>query len=128
MGDGNRTTVRRKEDSNRLFLVDQYSPLFFATVVAILFLCVTDSILTLSLLYQGVYETNPLMAYLLNISPRAFFIFKYGLTIIATCVLYIFNGVAIRKFNLSTHSFLYLVAWLYVAVVGWELYLVYKFT
>ena len=34
--------------------------------------------------------------------------------------------VVIRKFNVSTHTLLHLIAWIYVAVVGWELYLVYR--
>jgi len=47
------------------------------------------------------------------------------LTMIATCALFMFRGVVVRRLNVTTHSFLYLAAWLYVAVVGWELYLVY---
>lgn len=128
VGNGARITIRRQEDRNRIFLVDQYSPVLFGTIAAILFLCVIDAILTLFLLNHGAYEINPFLTFLLDISPYAFFIFKYGLTMIATCVLFIFNGIVIRKFNVTTHSFLYLVAWLYVAVVAWELYLVYKFT
>jgi hypothetical protein len=97
----------------------------FLTIVAILFLCVIDAIITLYLLNHGAYETNPLMALLLNQGPWAFFIFKYGLTIIATFCLLMFRCVVVQKLNVSTHTILYLLAWVYAAVVGWELYLVY---
>ena len=128
VGDGNRTMIRRQEDRDRIFFVDQYSPVLFATIVAILFLCVIDTLLTLYLLKHGAHEINPIMVYLLKISPHALFIFKYALTCVATFCLFMFRAVIIRKFNVSTHSLLQLIAWIYVAVVAWELYLVYKFT
>jgi hypothetical protein len=65
------------------------------------------------------------MAYMLDHGPYAFFVFKYGLTLMATFCLFIFRGVVVRKLNVTTHSFLYLAVLLYVAVIGWELYLVY---
>ena len=125
VGNGNRSTIRREEDRGPIFLVDQYSPVLFAAIVFILFLCVIDAILTLFLLNHGTYEINPLMAYLLSLGPYVFFISKYALTIFATFGLFMFRGVVVRKLNITTHSFLYLAACLYVAIVGWELYLVY---
>ena len=127
VGNGARMTIRRQEDKDHIFFVDQYSPILFVTIVAILFLCVIDAILTLYLLSHGAYETNPLMAYLLNFGPYTFFVSKYALTMFGIFSLLIFRSVVIRKFNLTTHSFLYLAAWIYVAVIGWELYLVYRF-
>jgi hypothetical protein len=127
-GTGARRSIRRQEDHGRIFFVDRYSPKLFITIVGILFLCAIDALLTLYLLGHGAHETNPLMAYMLNHGPYAFFIFKYGLTMIATFCLFMFRGVVVRQINVTTHSFLYLAAWLYAAVVGWELYLVYKFT
>ena len=47
IGNGNKTTIRRQEDRDRIFLVDQYSPVLFAVIVVILFLCVIDALLTL---------------------------------------------------------------------------------
>ena len=125
VGDGARRSIRRHEDQGRIFFVDRYSTKLFITIVGILFLSVIDALLTLLLLGHGAYETNPLMAYMLNHGPYSFFAFKYSLTLIATLCLFMFRGVVIRKLNVTTHSFLYLAAWLYVAVVGWELYLVY---
>ena len=125
VGNGARVTIRREEDKDRIFFIDQYSPVLFLTIVAILFLCVIDAILTLYILNHGGYETNPLLALLLNQGPWSFFIFKYGLTIIATFCLLILRCVVVQKINVSTHAILYLLAWVYAAVVGWELYMVY---
>jgi hypothetical protein len=80
VGDGNRRIIRRQEDQGRIFFVDHYSPVLFVTIVGILFLCVIDAILTLFLLNHGAYETNPIMAYMLNIGPYAFLVPKYALT------------------------------------------------
>jgi len=102
VGDGNRTIIRRQEARDRIFFVDQYSPVLFATIVAILFLCVIDALLTLFLLSHGAYEINPIMVYLLKIGPYVFFIFKYALMCVATFCLFIFRAVIIRKFNVST--------------------------
>jgi hypothetical protein len=125
-GDGNRRNIRRHEDQGRIFLVDHYSPVLFVTIVGILFLCVIDAILTLFLLNHGAHEANPIMAYLLSLGSYAFFVPKFVLTIVATICLFIFRGVVVQKINLSTHSLLYFFAWIYVAVVTWELYLVYN--
>ena len=116
--------IRRQEDRERQFFVDQYSPILFVPIVAILFMCVLDALLTLFLLNHGAYEINPIMAYLLNIGPYAFYTTKYAITIIATLGLLMFRGILIQKFNLSVHLLLYFVAGLYCVVVAWELYLV----
>ena len=124
---GNRALIRRQEDRERIFFVDQYSPKLFAAIVVILFLCVLDALLTLFLLSNGAYETNPVMAYLLNIGPYTFYFTKYAITIIATFGLFVFRSMVIQKFNLSVHSLIYFVVGLYFMVISWELYLVSDF-
>ena len=126
MGDGSRRVIRRQNDRDQLYLVDQYSPVLFVAIVTILFLCIIDALLTLFLLNHGAYETNPIMAYLLNVAPYAFFLPKYSLTIIATLGLFMFRGVVIRKLNVSTHTLLYVMACVYVLIVAWEFYLLYQ--
>ena len=124
-GYGKRRIIRRQEDRGRIFFVDQYRSILFVTIVAILFLCVIDAILTIILLNRGAYETNPIMAYLLDIGPYAFFIPKYAITIISTFGLFLFRDIVIRRLNLSTQSILYLIVWIYAGVVAWEFYLIY---
>ncbi len=43
---GRRKKVRRREDTRRIFYVDQFSPVLFFVIVSILFLCVLDALLT----------------------------------------------------------------------------------
>ena len=124
IGDGSRRTIRRRADNGNIFIVDQYSPALFIVISAILFLCVIDAFLTLFLIHRGAYETNPIFTYLYSFGPYLFFIPKYALTILATLSLLMFKSVVIRKINVSTHSLLHLIAWIYIAVVVWELYLV----
>jgi hypothetical protein len=124
-GNGSRRIIRRKADSASVFLVDQYSPILFLTIISILFLCCMDALLTLFLLERGAYETNLLMAYLISFAPLAFFIPKYILTVCGTLCLFVFRVMVIRKWNITTHSLLHFIAWLYVGIVAWELYLIY---
>ena len=124
-GDGNRRVIRRKDDQRRIFFVDWYRPALFLTILAILFLCVIDALLTLFLLNHGAYETNPIMAYMLKVGPYAFVITKYTMTIFATFSLFVLRNVVIRKVKISAYSLLHVFAWIYVGVVAWELYLMY---
>ena len=121
---GKRETIRRKEDTKRILYVDYYSPGLFFTIVFILFLSVIDSLLTLSLLNYGGYETNPVMAYFLEFGPYTFFTFKYLLTIIPAIGLLMFRNVFLAAIRIYTHSLLYFIAVTFMAVVVWELYLV----
>jgi len=123
-GNGNRTAIRRRGDQNGIFLVDRYSPVLFVTIVGTLFLCVIDALFTLFLLDHGAYESNPVMACLLGLGPYAFFIPKYGLTVLVICGLFLFKAVVVPRFHVSTHTLIYFSAWIYAAVVAWELYLI----
>ena len=120
---GRRKKIRRQEDTRRIFYVDQYSPWLFFIVVSILFLCAIDALLTLFLLDHGAYETNPVMAFFLKFGPYTFFISKYLLTIISIIGLLLLRNIVVRKIKISARSVLYLIVVFYLAVVGWELYL-----
>ena len=120
---GKRENIRRQEDIKRIFYVDNYSPKLFAVIVSILFLCVIDALLTLSLLNHGAYETNLVMAFFLKFGPYTFFTSKYLLTFIPVICLLMFRNIAVRIIKIRTRSVLYLIAVFYLAVVGWELHL-----
>ena len=120
---GKRENIRRQEDTKRIFYVDNYSPGLFFTIVSILFLCVIDALLTLSLLNHGAYETNLVMAFFLKFGPYTFFTSKYLLTFIPVICLLMFRNIAIRIIKIRTRSVLYFIVVFYLAVVGWELHL-----
>ena len=121
---GKRETIRRQEDKRRIFYVDQYSSGLFFTIVSILFLCVIDALLTLSLLNHGAYETNPVMAFFLKFGPYTFFISKYLLTVIPAICLLMFRNTVVRVIKISARSVLYVIVVFYLAVVVWEFYLI----
>ena len=121
---GRREKIRRQEDTRRIFYVDQYSTGLFFIIVSILFLSVIDALLTLFLLDHGAYETNPVMTYFLEFGPYTFFTFKYLLTIIPAIGLLMFRNIFLAPIRIYTHSLLYLIALTFLAVVGWELFLV----
>ena len=121
---GKRETIRRKEDTKRILYADYYSPGLFFTIVFILFLSVIDSLLTLSLLNYGGYETNPVMAYFLEFGPFVFFTSKYLLTILPLIFLLMCRNIVIRIIKINARSVLYFIVVFYLAVVGWELYLI----
>jgi hypothetical protein len=123
---GKRRLIRRGEDRNRIFYVDQYSPKLFAAIVGIIFLSVIDGLITLFLMSHGAYEINPVMAYYLNLGPYIFFTLKYALTIIGAMVLLMFRNIGLRIINVRTHSLLYFVVGAFLITVAWELYLVFN--
>ena len=126
MGFGNRRKIRRQDDSFRIFFVDQFSPKLFLPIVVILFFSVSDALLTLFLIGHGAYETNPVMAYYLNHGPYIFFAVKYTLTSLGVVVLLTFRNLIFQTIKVSASALLYLIAAAFIAVVGWEAYLIFN--
>jgi len=126
MGFGNRRKIRRQDDSFRIFFVDQFSPKLFLPIVVILFFSVLDALLTLFLIGHGAYETNPVMAYYLNLGPYIFFAVKYTLTSLGVVVLLTFRNLIFQTIKVSASALLYLIAAAFIAVVGWEAYLIFN--
>ena len=125
MGNRTRRTIRRQGDKDRYFFVDQYSPQFFFIILAIVLLSVSDGVLTLFLINHGAYETNPVMAYCLEVGPFAFIAIKFTLTSMSVMVLLIFRNIVFRKL-IKVHSIYFAVILAFTAVVAWEFYLVSK--
>jgi len=127
MGVGNRRIIRRQEDRSIIFLVDLFSPKLFIPILATLFFSVMYALLTLFLIGHGAYETNPIMAYYLNIGPYYFFTVKYLFTSLGVIILLIFRNLKFRIFKISASALLYLIAGIFIAVVAWEIHLILKF-
>ena len=92
-------------------------------ILAVVFLSIVDGFLTLFLIGRGAYEVNPVMAYLLDVSPSTFVIVKYALTCMAALIVLMLRNVIIRRIKLPTHVLLYFFAGIFAAIVAWELYL-----
>ena len=121
---GKREHIRRKEDMQRYFSVDRYSPSIFAAIIFILFLSVVDALLTLFLIGNGAIEVNPIMAYYLKIGPYSFLAVKYGLTTIGVFVFLLLRNIYLRPLKMYTGTLLYVVIAVFVTVVAWQLYLI----
>jgi hypothetical protein len=121
---GRREHIRRKEDMQRYFSVDRYSPSIFAAIIIILFLSVVDALLTLFLIGNGAFEVNPIMAYYLKVGPYSFLAVKYALTSIGVFIFLILRNIYLRPLKMYAGTLLYVVIAVFVTVVAWQLYLV----
>jgi len=94
--------------------------------VVILLLCLSDAVLTLTLIAHGALEENPMMAPLVRGSAGVFATVKLGLTAIGVILLLAFARV--RAFGrLPVGGLLYAVLSMYAVLVAYELRLLYSF-
>jgi hypothetical protein len=125
---GRRENIRRREDKNGFFFVDRYSQSLFGAILIILFLSVTDALLTLLLTSHGAVEINPVMAYYLNLGPYQFLAVKYLMTCSAVFLLLICQNIFLRTIKIYTRSLFYVIIAALISVVLWQFYLIYKVT
>jgi len=123
---GRRKTIRRYEDRQKAFLVDQYHQSLFGVIVFILFLSVIDAILTLFLISHGAIEVNPIMAFYLDVGPYAFLGIKYGLTSVGLVILLICKNLFLRTMRVETRAILYVILAAFIGVVSWQLFLIHS--
>ncbi len=121
-----RKEVRRQDDLYKTSYFDQYSPALFTPIVFILLLSVADAFLTLFLVDCGAREINPVMAYFLKFGPFTFISVKYFLTCYSVIVLLIFHNVYFRKLRIYAHSLFSCVIGVFVIVIVWELFLIFR--
>ncbi|MBI1745229.1 MAG: hypothetical protein HYR55_01415 [Acidobacteria bacterium] len=78
----------KRRDSDKSGYADQYNPKLLLPVLAIMVLCSFDGVATLLHINKEVAsEANPLMAYLINLSPMKFFFIKYFSTFLGVLIL-----------------------------------------
>ena len=123
---GKRENIRRYEDRQRAFLLDQYHQSLFGVIVFILFLSVVDAILTLFLINHGAIEVNPIMAFYLDFGPYTFLSVKYGLTSVGLLILLVFKNIFLRSMRVETGTFLYVILAAFLGVVSWQIFLIHS--
>jgi len=89
---------------------------------------VADALLTLLLTSHGAVEINPIMAYYLNIGPYTFLAVKYILTCLAIFIILLCQNIFLRTIKIYTRSLFYVIIAVFMTVVIWQFYLIYKFT
>lgn len=102
--------------------VDHYEPMLIIPVLLIVFCSILDAILTLDLLSKGARELNVLMATLIETDLQQFFSVKMGLTGLSIVFLVVHKNFRIYNNFLVSH-FIYLFAFLYSGLIGYELLL-----
>ena len=105
--------------------VDWHDPHWLGIVLLILLLSLTDAIFTLALLKHGAEEANPFMRPLVAGSGHWFAYWKVGLTTAGVLVLVLLSRH--RLFGrIRVGILLYVVLALYVALIGYEWWLLHR--
>jgi Domain of unknown function (DUF5658) len=109
----------RRTDARSLRDLDWHHPIWLAVAMLIVLLSCVDAALTLSLMGQGAYEVNPLMAPIVGGSPLVFTVIKVGLT--AGGVILLTLAARMRAFGRIPVSF-----FLYAVLIGYGTLIVYE--
>lgn len=120
---GSRRRFRRKEDAQKYFFVDLYSPVSAGVLVLTLALSIVDAFLTLRLLGRHVQEMNPVMAFFLKRGPLPFIMAKWAFTASGLLTLLIFQNYYLWKGKIRTAAVLAILPILYLGLVSYEIYL-----
>ncbi len=122
---GKRKTIRRREDQNKLIILDNHNYRFGILAIIILILSVMDGLLTLNLIELGAFEINPIVSTLVSINPYLFIFIKYLVTAVGIVILILFNNYRSKIFGMRVAKLLSIYAIFYIFVIGYELYLKY---
>ena len=120
---GRRKAIRREEDKAHHKYVDRYSVRSVATILVILVLSISDAIFTLRLIAMGAEEVNPVMDFFLKLGPAVFLGVKYFLTVGSLLCFLILKNHYFLMGRVSVKAVLGLVLALYLALIGYELWL-----
>lgn len=125
--DRRRSSLRRRSDQNRIVLLDRYSNTAMWAIVLVLLLSIADAFMTLFLISQGAVELNPVMAFFLNLGPLAFVGLKYIFTAGSVLIVVVLNYTFVRCFKIYARELIKYFAAAFGMVVGWEIYLVFRY-
>jgi len=120
---GQRKRIRRKEDENKLIILDTHGPWVFVLSVIILVLSIIDGLLTLNLVSRGAQEVNPLMSFLIQINPYVYFFIKCFLTIVTVIILILLRNYRSKIFRIRVSTLLPLIAVFFILVIFYQLHL-----
>ncbi len=122
---GRRQLPRRQEDREGSCCFDVYCSKTLLAIVLILFLSISDCLLTLYLVGHGAVELNPIMGYFLNQGPFIFFGAKYLLTCFCTILVLINSRSFLFGTKIRAKKLLGAFVIPFALVVDWQLYLIF---
>ena len=120
---GQRKRIRRKEDEDKLIILDIHGPRVFVLTVIILVLSIIDGLLTLNLMSRGAQEVNPVMVFLIDINPYIYFFMKCFLTIAAVIMLILLRNYRSKIFRVRVSYLLPLIAVFFIIIIFYQLHL-----
>jgi hypothetical protein len=116
-----RRLAPRRSAERHVVVTDWFHPQWLALTIGILLLCFLDAIFTLTLVSNGATEVNPFMDPLVQESGHSFAYWKIGLTAMGVMTLTLLAR--LRFWGKAVGTVLYVVLLGYVALVGYELFL-----
>ena len=111
----------RRSTERHAVVTDWFHSQWLAVAILILLLCGADALLTLTLISRGASEVNPLMDPLVRGSGHGFAAWKFTLTSLGVVLLTLLAR--LQVFGRTVGTILYVVLGMYVALVGYELFL-----
>jgi hypothetical protein len=121
---GRRKSIRRKEDKDRLIILDLYSNGIFALAMVILALSALDGLLTLYLTNSGSSELNPFMSYLIDFNPRFYLAVKCIITTAIIIFLIVTRNYKSKLFGIRISKLLTTTALVFFAIIVYQLYII----
>jgi len=121
---GRRKRIRRKEDKDKLIILDVYSNRIFVFAVIILALSAIDGLLTLYLISSGAQETNPFMSYLIAFNPRVYLAVKCTITTSAIIFLIVLRNYKSKLLGIRISKLLSTTALVLFLIIVYQLYMI----
>jgi hypothetical protein len=121
---GRRKSIRRKEDKDKLIILDAYSNGIFALAIIILALSALDGLLTLYLMGLGAQEANPFMSYLIDFNPRFYLAAKCIITTAAIVFLIVLRNYKSKLLGVHISKLLTATALAFFMIIVYQLYMI----
>jgi hypothetical protein len=121
---GRRKSIRRKEDRDKLIILDAYSTGIFAVAIIILAFSALDGLLTLYLMSSGAQEMNPFMSYLIDFNPRFYLAVKCILTTTAIIFLIVLRNYKSKLLGVRISKLLTTTALVFFIIIVYQLYMI----
>ena len=121
---GRRKRIRRKEDKDKLIILDHHSNRIFALAIVILALSALDGLLTLYLTNSGSQELNPFMSFLIDFNPRFYIAVKCIITAVAIIFLIVMRNYKSKLLGIRISKLLTTTALVFFVIIVYQLYMI----
>jgi hypothetical protein len=117
---GNRKSARQGDDKNHFIYVDQYRSWLLIAIMLLVIFSITDGLFTLHLIERGATETNPVMAWFLDLGVWPFMLAKFLLTCSAIIILLVFHNFYFRPLRIQVKYIIPGFLAIFLAVLFWQ--------